>query len=118
MITVEIDLKGRPSCERLWARLIWQQLFNFYRAAGGDLNHMDNMLVDYPTIAGLIEEAWEQANSNLVFYWSLHNRHHTGITVNEHELDSEAYAYARITVDTYGCVATVEPNYRGLNGNS
>lgn len=28
-------------------RLIWQQLFNFYRNNGGNLDRLDNLLIDY-----------------------------------------------------------------------
>jgi hypothetical protein len=43
----EIDLHHRVNCPKLFARLVWQVLFNEYREFGGKLERMDNLLCDY-----------------------------------------------------------------------
>lgn len=59
-----VDMQGRFCSDSLTARLIWQQLFNFYRSNGCSLEHMDNMLVDYTTIQSLIEGGTDE------FWWA------------------------------------------------
>lgn len=42
----EIDLRCRIQSPNLFARLVWQVLFDYYRNNGGDLNEMDSLLCD------------------------------------------------------------------------
>jgi len=46
MDPIEINLMGRVWSNKLFARLVWQVLFNYYRTNGGDLNEMDSLLCD------------------------------------------------------------------------
>jgi len=39
-----VDLRGHMA--DCWPRLLWQAMFDLYRAAGGNLDRMDNMLID------------------------------------------------------------------------
>jgi len=58
-------------------RKIWQVLFNFYRENGGDLDDMDNMLIDYEQCKKFIEQTVKsEVPTNFLF--GLHIA--TGIT--------------------------------------
>ena len=49
-MTKTIDLRARLASPGLYARLVWQEIFNWYRASGGNLDRMDNLLVDLGVI--------------------------------------------------------------------
>lgn len=41
--------------EERWCRVLWQDLFNFYRERGGSMTNMDNILIDYENCKELFE---------------------------------------------------------------
>lgn len=48
--------------------LVWQELFNLYRAGGGNLDRMSNILIDLDIIKDLL-----QRDNPVVFYWSFYD---------------------------------------------
>lgn len=72
----EVESKTISFHGSMWdcrARMLWQQLFDYYREHGGDLNHMDNMLIDFETC----KKAFEQQSYNPVtrFVWGCCENH-------------------------------------------
>ena len=64
---IVIDVSNRsPSC---WSRLVWQEMFNLYRKHGGDLDEMDNLLIDYDTIKKLIDGTWTGFPHSFKIVW-------------------------------------------------
>ncbi len=62
-LDVTIDLKTAYACEKLYSRLAWQKIFNIYRATGGDLDKMDNMLCDLYSLEDNIK------SGSFTLYW-------------------------------------------------
>ena len=60
----KISMKGRYRCHGLFARFVWQELFNIYRSNDGDLSNMDNMLCDLYTLTQEFEKY-----KSFTLYW-------------------------------------------------
>lgn len=60
---IVVDLRTRCSTE-LWARDVWQKLFDIYRQNGGNLAKMDNLLCDHSTLIRKFAEY-----KDFTFYW-------------------------------------------------
>lgn len=63
-----IDLKTRPYSPSLYARLLWQELFNYYIENGGNTKQMDSFLCDLITFQKLMSK---QAGAS-TFWWVAH----------------------------------------------
>jgi len=60
-----ISLRG--SDHNCFPRILWQQLFNFYREKGGDLNNLDNLLIDHDCCKKLFEEMQFDGKAVFIF---------------------------------------------------
>lgn len=60
---IVVDLRTRYSRE-LYARDVWQKLFDIYRQNGGNLTKMDNLLCDHSTLIREFEKY-----KDFTFYW-------------------------------------------------
>ncbi len=63
----EKSLKGYVHCPKLYARLAWQILFDYYIKNKGNLAHMDNMLCDYTALIKRFE-----MNQSFTVYWCMY----------------------------------------------
>jgi hypothetical protein len=63
MDEIVVHFNGRS--ESCWPRLVWQQMFNLYRKHGGDLDNMDDILIDYDTIKKMMAECIFDFRSSL-----------------------------------------------------
>ena len=52
-------------------RTLWQQLFNFYRENGGDLDNLDNLLVDFNNCRELFNSQDRLFWKTTKFVWGL-----------------------------------------------
>ena len=64
---IEIDLSYRYECNKLYARIVWQALFDIYRNGGGDIEHMDSILWDLFILARTFKYG------NFILYWSFYH---------------------------------------------
>jgi hypothetical protein len=72
-----IDTKYDISAD-LTARKVWQQLFNCYRMFGGDMNNLDNLLIDYTSLIKLFKKGRTQ------LAWCMYRNHfHTRLLLVE-----------------------------------
>lgn len=49
----QTDLRG--STQDCFPRILWQGLYDFYAARGGDLTNLDNLLIDYENCKKLFD---------------------------------------------------------------
>lgn len=84
-----IDLRMYLREPKLHARLVWQELFNYYRNHGGDLDSMDNMLCDYHQIHQHLVDHQHDVASQL--WWSMDDSI-TEMTADRNRAMSERYA--------------------------
>jgi hypothetical protein len=54
----------------LQSRMIWQELFNYYREHGGLLEHMDNILIDYQSLIQCFDEPDFHFYNGNKAYWT------------------------------------------------
>lgn len=66
----EIDLRG--SMYSCMPRMVWQQLFNYYRSFWGDLNDIDNLLIDLDNIRLALEKVYIEDRPSIEFLWGFH----------------------------------------------
>ena len=90
---ITIDIKYKEQNPDLLSRLIWQELFDEYRRAGGDLTRMDELLCDLSWLAKQISFG----KSHL--YWKFNCCGFTEATLTLGPFPSEYYC---IEID-YGC---------------
>lgn len=94
-----IDLRYRDQNAGLFARLVWQVLFEVYRGGTGDLSRMDSMLCDLK----MLERRFED-RKNFTLYWR-HNEDFTDLIDyrewNYHQLEI-TYNHVNRTVEITG----------------
>lgn len=72
MSCITINLRGMYSCNKLFARKVWEQLFRLEHAE--NWKTLDNFLIDYELFAKKIEEAYLSKDEILVFYWCFYDK--------------------------------------------
>lgn len=60
---IKIDLRSRTASHSLWARLLWNALFTWYRDAGGDID------VDYDSLLCDVEIFRHMFEKNITQFW-------------------------------------------------
>jgi hypothetical protein len=63
-----VDFRG--SMAACYPRMVWQELFNIYRAEGGDLENMDNMLIDLKECELMFDKLSRGSSNRFYFVWS------------------------------------------------
>jgi len=62
-----IDLSSNINSPKLYARKVWQILFEYYQNNNGDMKDLDNLLCDYDRLAKTFKEG---KGKNIILYWS------------------------------------------------
>lgn len=73
-----INLNGLSKSPKLFSRLVWQELFNWYRTHNCSLEFMDSMLCDLYILERFFEDSMSLEYCK-VLYWSGHGSY-TSIT--------------------------------------
>lgn len=79
----KIDFAHCDYSANLWARKIWQILFDIYRHNGGSLNHMDSLLCDLRILAKHITKVRQLDGQIPTLYWSFGSNGYTSLTTYE-----------------------------------
>lgn len=82
-LITKIDFKTNVHDVKLFARMIWQALFNEYHKNKGNLYNMDSFLCDLDTIERQLNNFFENVGLErescnklvlYVFYWNFHSK--------------------------------------------
>ncbi len=91
-MSININIKARYQSPSHIAIMIWQVLFNEYRAGNGDLDHIDSLLCDLLGLREMIElKAY-------TLYWAF-DKDYTVLQGRPILVEQIASSYYRITID-------------------
>lgn len=85
---ITISLKGRYPDHELYARDVWKVLFRIFREGGGNVDNLDNMLIDYDYLK---RDMLEFITKGLVIYWSFMSSGDTWYTREHWMRDPDFY---------------------------
>ena len=87
---VVVDFRGDMTDVK--PRRLWQQLFDFYRANGGRIEMLDNLLIDFENCQQILDRCMEKGPQQ--FIWGFDPGNWLTTWVDSHEWEEGSYHQA------------------------